>query len=505
MLKYIGIQNKKQLVLFVFVVIAVYLVIFSYPPFRCLFWILEHFIPKSWYYYCICVIAPIILNIIIAIFMVLGVILNSFNARYITCIGVDYLIVIISLLPFIIILEIVFGVSSTAHQYAWIVCFSLIGIITIFLFTSHLIGTFILRDKFINLKSSKIKQPLRIVQISDIHIGSRNQSYMERIISRVIQLNGDAIFITGDLADTKGAVYKCKFRSNEKDNQVSDESELQQQPFPVMQSLSKLTAKLGVYFVTGNHDLMIGRERFMNMLQHFPNIRILSNEYVDITLYESISPNLNENHTNTLRIIGFEDGSLDQFSESVNNLISQNPHFQSNETSESPYTVILHHRPHRGAWLKSMDLLHGDLFLSGHTHNGQIFPIHPLELELGGLLRDLLVSMKQQLLLYILNQIKVDYDCFHSEETCFEAGEKTEFHLFISATQESLAHRLIFSAEARSTIAFVIVTALIDVALRFSPRAASLYKSDATSFPPDFTILDYYFDCFLFHTTFSQA
>ncbi|KAA6356346.1 MAG: hypothetical protein EZS28_048127, partial [Streblomastix strix] len=34
------------------------------------------------------------------------------------------------------------------------------------------------------------------------------------------------------------------------------------------------------------------------------------------------------------------------------------------------------------AWLSSMDLLRGDLFLAGHTHNGQVFPIHPLFIRL---------------------------------------------------------------------------------------------------------------------------
>lgn len=67
-------------------------------------------------------------------------------------IGANYGIFVISLLPFIIICEIIFGVSSTTRKYAWIVCFVLIGIDLIHVIVVVLNGVLVLRDKIVNLK-----------------------------------------------------------------------------------------------------------------------------------------------------------------------------------------------------------------------------------------------------------------------------------------------------------------------------------------------------------------
>ncbi|KAA6382898.1 MAG: putative Ser/Thr phosphatase family protein, partial [Streblomastix strix] len=313
---------------------------------------------------------------IIPSLMMLGMLLKSIKFRFLTCISADYMTSIGCLFPFIIILEIVFGISSSAHQYAWIVCFAIIGVIIVYLLISHLNGTFVLRDKYIELKNIKIKQPFRIVHISDVHIGSRSQSFLEKVVNRVNELNGDIICITGDLIDSHAAVSEQ--RSDVDKSQISDISQLQPQTYPILRSLEKLTAKLGVFFVIGNHDVMVGKESVFKMIQHFPNIRLLSNEYVDIPLQESNSSDQNINQSNSLRIIGFDDGQSDQFTNYVNDFFTSNSSQFQNETSDSPYTIVMHHQPHKGAWLKAMDLLHGDLFLAGHTHNGQIFPVFPL-------------------------------------------------------------------------------------------------------------------------------
>ncbi|KAA6390226.1 MAG: hypothetical protein EZS28_014248 [Streblomastix strix] len=239
---------------------------------------------------------------------------------------------------------------------------------------AHLNGLLILRNKKVNLKSSKLKQPLRIIQLSDVHIGTRSKSFLQKVVNRVNELKGDVVCITGDLVDSRGVIQTVG--SQDDIHKLDEKSELQ--PYPIMSPLSNLTAKFGVYFVLGNHDLWCGREGVVKMIQHFPNIHFLSNEYVDITLKEQQTSDLNENQYNKIRVIGIEDGSADQFNEYYNSIIKPDSPFLLSETNESPYTVILHHRPHKKVWLEAMNQLKGDLFLAGHTHNGQIFPVHPV-------------------------------------------------------------------------------------------------------------------------------
>ncbi len=72
----------------------------------------------------------------------------------------------------------------------------------------------------------------RIVQISDLHTGSwDHREAIERGVERILSLNPDIIFFTGDLVNT---------RTHEVD--------------PWMDILSQIRAPLGVYSILGNHD-----------------------------------------------------------------------------------------------------------------------------------------------------------------------------------------------------------------------------------------------------------
>lgn len=75
---------------------------------------------------------------------------------------------------------------------------------------------------------------LRIVQIGDIHIGNRHSRYemLTKMQQRVMDLKGDLVVDCGDMVDIK---------HTELDSTA-------------MAILSRITAPLGVYTVTGNHD-----------------------------------------------------------------------------------------------------------------------------------------------------------------------------------------------------------------------------------------------------------
>ena len=54
----------------------------------------------------------------------------------------------------------------------------------------------------LSIRSLKLKRDYRIVQISDVHIGSRQKGFMRRIVNKINSLKPDYIVITGDLIDS---------------------------------------------------------------------------------------------------------------------------------------------------------------------------------------------------------------------------------------------------------------------------------------------------------------
>ena len=55
----------------------------------------------------------------------------------------------------------------------------------------------------VQLIANQLSMPVRFVQISDVHIGSRSSSFLESIVYRIIQHQPDFVCITGDLVDAR--------------------------------------------------------------------------------------------------------------------------------------------------------------------------------------------------------------------------------------------------------------------------------------------------------------
>lgn len=96
---------------------------------------------------------------------------------------------------------------------------------------------------------------LRIVQISDLHIGPQtSRRFLERVRSAVAAARGDLVAVTGDLVDdhaADSAHYATAF--------------------------GELTAPLGVYVVPGNHDIYASWPAVRAGLERLP-VKILVNE-----------------------------------------------------------------------------------------------------------------------------------------------------------------------------------------------------------------------------------
>ena len=117
-----------------------------------------------------------------------------------------------------------------------------------------------------------------------------------------------------------------------------------------MRPLDDLRAPLGIYFVTGNHETYLSAERAYAALRTTP-VRILNDEMVVIDGLQVIGIAYPERMFNK------------DLAQTIRKVLNFDPQLPS---------LLLYHSPARAEQAKSAGI---NLQLSGHTHQGQIFPI----------------------------------------------------------------------------------------------------------------------------------
>ena len=224
------------------------------------------------------------------------------------------------LLCFLVIYGILSFFVKIPHEAAGI----LIGILTSALSIYSIVNSLFLDIKEIEIPLNGLKRDLRIVQLSDIHIGSiRNSGYMERIVAEVKNLKPDLVVITGDLVDGSAKLHRHTFKA-----------------------INDLDAP--VFFVTGNHDFYEGKDEIFRVLSD-TDLKVLTNEIVECS---------------GIQIIGVDYSFRADHLEKILKKLNIN--------KKKP-SILLYHIP-RG--LKVSNQAGINLQLSGHTHNGQIFPFN---------------------------------------------------------------------------------------------------------------------------------
>ena len=174
---------------------------------------------------------------------------------------------------------------------------------------------------------------LRIVQISDLHIGPTIKApFVERVVARVNELQPDLIAFTGDLA--AGPVDRLA---------------------PHTAALAELTAPLGVYFCTGNHEYYSGVESWTEQARRL-GFDVLINELRQI--------NYDGGRIALAGTTDFSAGELvpDHASDPAKALAA---------SDGADVRILLAHQP-RSIEAASQADCH--LQLSGHTHGGQFVP-----------------------------------------------------------------------------------------------------------------------------------
>lgn len=183
-------------------------------------------------------------------------------------------------------------------------------------------------------KSAGNLKSLNIAMASDIHLGTiLDSSFLEKVVDKINALNPDIVLLPGDIIDEDiGPVLH--------DNMG-----------PL---LEKIKSKYGVYAVTGNHEYIGGVDEACNYLTSH-GIKMLRDSVVKID--------------NDFYLIGREDIAIRQFAHKQRKDLKE----LLNGVDKSLPLILMDHEPFRlnEAFENGIDLQ-----LSGHTHNGQLWPMN---------------------------------------------------------------------------------------------------------------------------------
>ena len=192
-------------------------------------------------------------------------------------------------------------------------------------------GWFLARDieiRNVEVRSPKIAEYTRVVQISDVHFSRViDERFAEKIVPMINGLKPDIVLFTGDYMD-KGIAN----------------------PQKIAEIMNKIEAPLGKYAISGNHEFITG---------YFDCI-----EFIEKNGFEFMDGRVVEVGRNIA--IG---GVMDRSAEKTGVFYHEDEKVLK-QFKDGNFNIYLKHRPE----LEAGDSSHFDLMLSGHTHGGQIFP-----------------------------------------------------------------------------------------------------------------------------------
>ena len=228
-----------------------------------------------------------------------------------------------------------FLIHPTAELKA-IYLYSVIGIVGLVLIIGH-INALNPRIRTIDIDTDKKAVGMKevtIVMASDIHLGTIiGPRRVSKLVNTINSLKPDIVLLAGDVVDED---LKPVIRQN------------------LGESLRKISAPLGVYGIMGNHEYIGGAEAAAKYLSEH-GITMLRDKVVNIK--------------GMFYLAGREDRSSNSFAGkkrlTLDSLLSG--------LDRSRPIVLMDHQPFK---LEEAEKQQVTLQLSGHTHNGQLWPLN---------------------------------------------------------------------------------------------------------------------------------
>jgi predicted MPP superfamily phosphohydrolase len=179
--------------------------------------------------------------------------------------------------------------------------------------------------KELTIPIDKLTNVVKAVHLTDIHIGTVHQiKFLEEVVEKTNKLKPDVVYITGDLFDGSVPI---------------DEN--------ILAPLNRLEAP--AFFSNGNHEEYEGLKYVRETLSNI-RVELLENRMI---VHEGI------------QVVGVNDRQSLKKGQTLGSIL-ENMHLNSNLP-----TVLMYHTPVEWHDARANGV---DLMLSGHTHNGQIYP-----------------------------------------------------------------------------------------------------------------------------------
>lgn len=173
---------------------------------------------------------------------------------------------------------------------------------------------------------------LVVAQLTDLHLGALiGERRLRSVIEQIDSMSPDLVVVTGDLVDGDAGTVET-----------------------MVPALRTLTAPLGVYSILGNHEIYAGPERCRTLMRDSGFV------VLDATAVEV---------ADGLWVVGIPDSGRGPGTDGLDGALEESLY----HVGEGAAVIFLQHAPVNE---EATAAAGASLMLNGHTHGGQIWPVH---------------------------------------------------------------------------------------------------------------------------------